>query len=48
MTNKLNKPVKYIYFLLIISITFNLTGCTSMFNQLQNVGKPPKINKVNI
>ena len=48
MTNKLNKPVTYIYFLLIISITFNLTGCTSMFNQLQNVGKPPKINKVNI
>ena len=47
MTNKLNKPVKYL-FLLIISIFCTLIGCTSMFNQLKNVGKPPQINKVNI
>ena len=48
MTNKLNKTIKYIYFLLIISIFCTLIGCTSMFNQLKNVGKPPQINKVNI
>ena len=48
MISNFNNTLKFSYFLLIVGIFLTLTGCTSMFNQLRNVGNPPKINKVNV
>ena len=47
MTN-LNKILKHTYFFTLLSALLIFSGCTSMFNQLKNVGNPPEINKVNV
>ena len=44
----LNKTLKQTYFFALLSALLIFSGCTSMFNQLKNVGKPPEINKVNV
>ena len=40
--------VRYSCLCLLLSIITFLSGCGSIFNQLKEVGKPPKINEVNI
>jgi flagellar L-ring protein precursor FlgH len=44
----LNKTLKQTYFFTLLGVLLIFSGCTSMFNQLKNVGKPPEINKVNV
>ena len=44
----LNKTLKQTYFFTLLGSLLIFSGCTSMFNQLKNVGNPPEINKVNV
>ena len=44
----LSKALKHIYSLTLFSALLIFSGCTSMFDQLRNVGNPPEINKVNV
>jgi len=44
----LSKALKHTYYLTLLSALLIFSGCTSMWDQLKNVGNPPKINEVNV